>query len=211
MRKLIINADDFGYSPGINKGIIEAHTRGVVTSTSVMVNAIAADEAATLKDHPELSVGLHLQLNNPVDAAAELPKQVDRFVSITGAMPTHIDIHKTLDRSSGLDDVLAAFAKEHRVPVRDLGFAKFINTFYAKRTDGDVSVAEFKRAVDQATDECNEIMCHVGYCDAYILEHSSYNTHREEELLTVCDPEVRAYIDTEGLELISWRDVVVHG
>ncbi len=47
-RYLIVNADDFGYSYGINKGIIEAHTKGIVTSTSVMVDSIAAHEAVNL-------------------------------------------------------------------------------------------------------------------------------------------------------------------
>ena len=50
MSFLIVNADDFGYSFSINKGIIEAHTKGIVTSTSVMVDAIAAKEAKDLVD-----------------------------------------------------------------------------------------------------------------------------------------------------------------
>ncbi len=38
MKRLIVNADDFGRSPGINRGILETHLRGIVTSTTVMVN-----------------------------------------------------------------------------------------------------------------------------------------------------------------------------
>ena len=60
---LIINADDFGYSSGVNRAIIKAHREGVLTSTSLMVNERAADEAVQLaKATPALAVGLHLVL-----------------------------------------------------------------------------------------------------------------------------------------------------
>ena len=67
MKFLIINADDFGYSHSINKGIIEAIENGTVTSTSVMVDAIASDEAKDLTKYPDLSVGLHFELKEVVD------------------------------------------------------------------------------------------------------------------------------------------------
>ena len=64
MQKLVIvNADDFGYSPGVNRGILRAHQRGIVTSTSVMVRWPAAAEAAAVaRDYPGLSLGLHVDV-----------------------------------------------------------------------------------------------------------------------------------------------------
>ena len=60
---LIVNADDFGQSPGVNRGIIQAHERGIVTSASLMTRWLAAGEASLYaKEHPELSIGLHLDL-----------------------------------------------------------------------------------------------------------------------------------------------------
>ena len=60
---LIVNADDFGQSPGVNRGVIAAHERGVVTSTSLMVRwPSAAAAAAYAREHPALSVGLHVDL-----------------------------------------------------------------------------------------------------------------------------------------------------
>ncbi len=60
-RFLIVNADDFGRSPGINAGIIKAHLDGIVTSTTLMVNLPWTDEAVRLaREHPTLAVGLHL-------------------------------------------------------------------------------------------------------------------------------------------------------
>src|SRR5437016_2425212 len=60
---VIVNADDFGYSAGVNQGILQAHEKGIVTSTSVMVRWPDADETRSLlREHPGLSVGLHLDL-----------------------------------------------------------------------------------------------------------------------------------------------------
>src|SRR5512143_2762317 len=62
-RYLIVNADDFGLSAGVNRGIIRAHEEGILTSASLMVRYPAAAEAARYAlQHPRLSVGLHLDL-----------------------------------------------------------------------------------------------------------------------------------------------------
>lgn len=63
MRHLIVNADDFGLTPGVNRAIIEAHMRGIVTSATLMANMPAFDEAVRLaKTHPTLGVGLHFNI-----------------------------------------------------------------------------------------------------------------------------------------------------
>lgn len=62
-KKVIINGDDFGISDGVNRAIIEAHTQGILTSTSLMVTGVAFKNAVTLaKTYPHLGVGLHLVL-----------------------------------------------------------------------------------------------------------------------------------------------------
>jgi len=80
MRALIVNADDFGLSPEVNAGVLRAHREGVLTSGSLMVGAVACDEAvAAANDHPALDVGLHLVLcqGSSVLPAAELGGIVD--------------------------------------------------------------------------------------------------------------------------------------
>jgi predicted glycoside hydrolase/deacetylase ChbG (UPF0249 family) len=63
MRGLIVNADDFGQSAGVNRGVIAAHERGVVTSASLMVRWPAAEEAASYaRQRPGMSLGLHVDL-----------------------------------------------------------------------------------------------------------------------------------------------------
>lgn len=60
-RRLIVNADDFGRSPGINHGILDAHQRGIVTSTTLMVNLPPSKPAASMAEGvPTLGIGLHL-------------------------------------------------------------------------------------------------------------------------------------------------------
>lgn len=60
-RYLIVNADDFGQSTGVNRGIIKAHEQGIVTSASLMVRWPFAAEAAQYSHrHPEFSLGIHL-------------------------------------------------------------------------------------------------------------------------------------------------------
>ena len=63
MKKLIVNADDFGLHTLINQGIIKGHQEGFITSTSIMPSADAFDEAVALaQDNPQLGIGIHLTL-----------------------------------------------------------------------------------------------------------------------------------------------------
>ncbi|HUD65678.1 MAG TPA: ChbG/HpnK family deacetylase [Candidatus Sulfotelmatobacter sp.] len=75
MRRLIVNADDFGFTSGVNRAIFEAHTGGIVTSSTLMANGPAFREAAKLaKNTPRLSVGCHVVLidGEPVLEAEQL-------------------------------------------------------------------------------------------------------------------------------------------
>ncbi|MBM4047968.1 MAG: ChbG/HpnK family deacetylase [Planctomycetes bacterium] len=75
MRYLVVNADDFGFSEGINRGIVEAHTQGVVTSASVMCHAPGFEDALQrLREHPSLDPGVHVTLTvgRPVSPPAQV-------------------------------------------------------------------------------------------------------------------------------------------
>lgn len=80
MKALILNADDFGLTPGINEGIVQAHREGILTSTTLMANAPAFDDAVRrAKENPLLGVGVHLVLidGRPVSPPEEVPSLVD--------------------------------------------------------------------------------------------------------------------------------------
>lgn len=76
MRRLIINADDFGLTPGVNRAIIESHQHGIVTSSTMMANSAAFDDAVTLaKSADGLSVGCHVVIvdGSPLAPLKEVP------------------------------------------------------------------------------------------------------------------------------------------
>lgn len=80
MRRLIINADDFGLTAGVNRAILEAHEHGVVTSTTLMANSLAFEEAVQLaQSRLSLSTGCHVVLldGKPLIDPGRLPSLVD--------------------------------------------------------------------------------------------------------------------------------------
>jgi hopanoid biosynthesis associated protein HpnK len=87
MRRLIVNADDFGFTRGVNAGIVRAFREGVLTSTTLMANGDAFDHAVDLaRATPGLAVGIHLVAvgGRPVAPAREIPSLADR----DGRFPT---------------------------------------------------------------------------------------------------------------------------
>jgi hopanoid biosynthesis associated protein HpnK len=76
VRRLIVNADDFGFTAGVNRAIVEAHIHGIVTSSTLMANGKAFEDAVGLAQSvPRLSVGCHVVLidGEPVVDAKQLP------------------------------------------------------------------------------------------------------------------------------------------
>jgi predicted glycoside hydrolase/deacetylase ChbG (UPF0249 family) len=118
-RYLIVNADDFGMSRGVNDAIARAHEEGILTSASLLVRHPLAEEAAAYAQaHPELSVGLHVDLGEWVysadggwtalyeraadgDIAREVSEQLAEFRRLMGRDPTHVDSHQHVHWSRG--------------------------------------------------------------------------------------------------------------
>ena len=87
-RSIIITGDDFGSSRGVNRAIIEAHERGVLTNASLMVTGEAFEEAVALaRAHPRLAVGLHLVLINGRSALS--PQRIPHLVDPAGNFSTN--------------------------------------------------------------------------------------------------------------------------
>jgi len=229
-RRLIVNADDFGQSPGVNRGIIAAHERGVVTSASLMVRWPAAAEAAAYgKTQPRLAVGLHLDLGewacrdgvwDPLyevvrvddgDAvAAELARQLACFRRLMGCDPTHIDSHQHVHRKEPVLGIASALAVSLGVPLRSCApDIFFCGNFYGQADDGSplpeiVSVAGLLEILRSLPAGITELSCHPG--DGNDL-NTMYGVERSHEVEVLCDPRVRAALPELGIVLCSFKDL----
>jgi hypothetical protein len=90
-RQLVVNADDFGFTPDVNSGIVEAHRRGILTATTLMANGDAFDDAVRLaRETPSLDVGCHLVLiggRSLVATGNPFPATVAQLLVRAGAPP----------------------------------------------------------------------------------------------------------------------------
>src|ERR1700747_656451 len=83
MRSLIVNADDLGWTAGVNRGIAEAHRNGLVTSASLLANGSAFEDGVkTARELPALGVGVHLNLSDGSPTSA--PDQVKSLLNEKG-------------------------------------------------------------------------------------------------------------------------------
>jgi chitin disaccharide deacetylase len=215
VRTLIINADDFGVSPGVNDGILEAHIRGVVTSTSLMVVAPAAQAAAELANrHPELSVGLHFvddspELDDPAYAADAFERQLARFRELMGRGPTHVDSHHHVHARAGRIATFARLVEPLGIPLRLAGPVRYIGSFYAHTRPGESSIRFVSRehlvhlVANEAFDGFTEVGCHPALRADF---SSSYRYEREVELATLIETGLRQELEQLGVKLDSFHD-----
>jgi chitin disaccharide deacetylase len=143
-RILIVNADDYGYTPGVSDGIRQAYRQGIVSSTSVMMTmeAAASELARLVRETPQLGVGVHLTVTEgrpfclprclpPAALAralaatsstllrAEWQAQIEALRAL-GVSPTHLDSHHhAAYRHEKALTVLFELAREYGVPVRN--------------------------------------------------------------------------------------------
>jgi len=222
-RVLIVNADDFGASEGINRGIVEAHTGGIVTSTSLMVTgSVVAGAVALARAHPELGIGLHLDLDgeqadpdlDPSDTAAvraELARQLEVFGELMGRPPTHVDSHHHIHRRPEIEPIARELVAPLGIPLREDGRVTFVGGFYGQWewqvTDLHHVSPEFLIWIlrNEVGEGWTEVSCHPGYVSDDFT--SLYLTEREAELQTLTDPSVRAEIEAAGIRLASYREL----
>ena len=146
-RRLIVNADDFGLTPGVSAGILAAARHGIVTSTTMLVTVDIGNEwLARLRDSG-LGVGLHVNftLGRPLtrgrslvdgegrfvrdarraaaraavgDVEREVEAQIERFRRLLGRAPTHLDTHHHVGLLSPVRETVMDAARRLRTPVR---------------------------------------------------------------------------------------------
>ena len=134
MKRLVVNADDFGFTRDVNEGILEAHCRGILTATTLMATGEAFEHAVQLaRENPSLDVGCHLvlvgapplprtvlELTRALAAGRikvfdELIAQV-RCILDAGLRPTHLDTHKHTHLLPPVLDAVARISEEYKIP-----------------------------------------------------------------------------------------------
>jgi predicted glycoside hydrolase/deacetylase ChbG (UPF0249 family) len=231
-RYLIVNADDFGQSPGVNRGIIEAHERGIVTSASLMVRWPAAAEAAAYsRKHPKLSLGLHFDFGEwacrkgnwvklyevvPEDdgaaAAREASRQLAAFCRLVGKDPTHLDSHQHAHRGKPVRAIFTEIADKLGVPLRGCSpKIRYCGGFYGQTSNGRsfpslISASSVIKILAKLPPGFTELGCHPGVGNDL---DSMYVSERAREVQVLCDPRVQGAILNMGIELCSFRDVVM--
>ena len=146
--KLIVNADDFGMSTGVNYGILKCFKNGIVTSTSMMVNTPGFEHGIELMRENKLDVGIHfvLTIRKPLTNSIEVPSIVNEKGEFehnikkldsaskdeirielmaqlnkfmnTGFIPSHIDFHHEVNFARNALEVAIEIAKEYNLPMR---------------------------------------------------------------------------------------------
>jgi predicted glycoside hydrolase/deacetylase ChbG (UPF0249 family) len=232
MRYLIVNADDLGLSPGVNRGIRRAHQRGIVTSASLMVRRAAAQDAATIAaDLPELSLGLHVDLgewsyragewlrsdrvvsaDDPTAVAAEVERQLEAFGRLTGRNPTHLDSHQHAHREEPARSALLDVGRRLGVPVRHFApEIRYCGDFYGQSRHNEpchesISAESLIRILESLAHGVTELACHPGEAD---VPSSDYNVERAIELESLCDPRVIAAVESRQIRLITFGSRIV--
>ena len=247
-RTLIVNADDFGLTRGVSRGILEAHQRGIVTSTTVLVNRPIDPALVEGLKSSALGVGLHLNLtlgapvSNPKrvpslvdadgqfirdareaaaradkdEARIELGNQIDRFRSLMGRFPTHLDSHHHVGRHEPILPLVLDFARALKVPVRsqDDQVRAAAREWKLRTPDHFIGesgpepywtadrVLDHLRALPEGV---TEFMTHPGYYDED-LAYSRYGRQRDIELAGLTDPRARELIEREGIRLAHFAD-----
>jgi chitin disaccharide deacetylase len=232
MKHLIVNADDFGLTAGINAGIVQAHLHGIVTSTTMMVHGAAAEEAAAwARAHPSLGVGLHIDLWEHVlrdgqwvrvyqhcdeEAAAigaELARQLDKFRRLLGREPDHIDTHQHVHREALVGEVVRDFAHRQGFALRGHGGLRYVGGFYGQDGTGapypeGITPERLIELIDALPDDSvSELSCHPGVVAADDpLGGTMYRTERNTEITTLCDARVRARVARGDVRLGTFAD-----
>jgi predicted glycoside hydrolase/deacetylase ChbG (UPF0249 family) len=184
--KLLIAADDYGYAPSYDEGILEAAGAGAIDVAGAMV--LRDPDPGPLLDSA-IAIGIHLELE-PGATAASITEQLNRFTELFGRPPAYLDGHKHCHAAASVAALVAEVAAdaglpvrsvepEHRRLLRDRGIATPDLLIGRMRASEPVLPAEIAAALDgRAAPATIEWMTHPGHPGG----PSSLDSAREEDL-----------------------------
>lgn len=206
VRRLIITADDYGYWPSYNEGILAAVEAGAIDSVSAMVEREHCDPEPLLEAGVE--VGLHIDFDarwgarSGAPARTSLRVQLDRFVDLFHRWPAYLDGHKHCHARPELATPVLQMAEQIKVPVRSVsrdhrqwlrerGVATPDLLIGRTESSGNAEPEELRGGLPRGV---TEWMTHPGYPDPD--SGSEYDLARREDLDSILRARVRERFDT---------------
>lgn len=212
-KKLIICADDFGYSAGINRGIIKSLKKGIVTSSDVMINSSLLGEILDFhQQNPECDLGLHLTFNFSKEKIYDsMEKQIIKFCKLFKQKPSHLSIHCAKEKIDSFKKYnrkiffyLKIINEKYKIHIR--GKEKKSPISFSAKQNINHAKKEFKNILTNKISEgINEIIVHPGSSNDVRL-NSSYNAAmRGIETKILTSKTIDAIIKKEQIKLFDYK------
>lgn len=234
--KLVINADDFGYTKSVSDGILYGYQHGIIRSTTALCNMEGIEYAAQLaKQAPDLGIGVHLTLTlgNSLTHGKTITEDGIKFKGRKAFYESINDldmeevylefdaqIQRFIEVFERMPDHIDSHHSIHDGNEALLSVSKRISEQYhvpMRRYSKFTYISGFFKetaTIDtlfaifekHQDTEAIELMCHPGFCDLQLYQTSSYHIDRVKELDVLCSKEVQAYIDEHGIEVTNYRN-----
>ncbi|MFO7806950.1 MAG: ChbG/HpnK family deacetylase [Candidatus Moraniibacteriota bacterium] len=211
IKKIIVNADDFGLAKEFNKGIIDLAKQGFVTSTTILINRKHTGKYwfLSLNEYSKapISVGLHLEIADNA-SVKEIEEQISKFKQKTGFLPSHLDGHNHCHLTKNNLPIVIKVAKKYNFPLRSsaLSNRRLIKKEKIKTPDKFISWHPIRKEslfkeLKKNNSEITEMVCHPGYRDQKTLY--PYNKQREEEIKVFKSENFRELI--RGYQMVNYK------
>jgi chitin disaccharide deacetylase len=230
--RLIVNADDFGFTRDVNDGIVEAHRDGILTATTLMAGGDAFEHAVGLaRENPSLDVGCHLVLVERWSAKdlawaltrgedwiyREFARQVRKVVK-AGIQPSHLDTHKHAHLLPAAMNAMARVAREFGIkwvrrtfgytPARVPHDLNSTDHFAGFKNTGNLDRESLIAVVEGLPAGLTEFMCHPGKLGPELRGAATrLKESRAIELAALTSGEVREAIARRGVALVNYSIV----
>lgn len=246
MKKILVRADDLGYSEGVNYGLVKSIKEGIIRSAGVMVNMPATQHGLSLLQDVPVCYGLHTNIcvGKPLSDPGRIPSlvqengefkpskvyrsavedfvvldevlleieaQLQRFIELVGEPPHYFEGHAVA--SANFFRGLQIVAQKHGLKYSGMpgpgeamrvGQTKVYMHMESMQPDYD-PLHTLQRIVKEAhEDACEVMVCHPGYLDGYILQHSSLTVPRTAEVDMACNPQTKEWLLEQGIEILTY-------
>ncbi|PJI09086.1 MULTISPECIES: ChbG/HpnK family deacetylase [Clostridium] len=248
MKKILIRADDLGYSEAVNYGIEKSIKDGLIKSVGMMPNMYAASHGFNLIKNYDICLGQHTNIciGKPVcdpklvpslvdengefksssyyrnskqevvvleEVIMEIEAQYKRFVQLTGYEPKYLDGHAINSKNffKGLEIVAKKFNLKYSgftLNNKPMLVGKTNVYIHIAHSIDQKSIEPLIEAIEQGHDgDCDMVITHPGYIDAYILENSSVNIPRVYEVEMLCSETAKQCLNRKDIKLVTYNDL----